>query len=159
MTQEAIERLQFEMQRRVILFRRDTTMPDGTQLGYDGDPNNATLGVTDGETLIYNSPTGTRYEQTDGTQWYKKEKPNVWETIGSPEPFYQQFTISDWISGAGAYYIEFLHEFNAPVSVYVREGNKEVSVETYSVSNNIEKISVPNEPDLRFEGSILIKQY
>lgn len=53
--------LGFELERRLILFHKDTSMPDATQLGYVGDPNNAINGHTDGETLLYNCPSGTRY--------------------------------------------------------------------------------------------------
>ena len=56
-----LETLTFELERRSILFHKDTSMPDETQLGYNGDPNLAVNGNTDGETLIYNSPSGTRY--------------------------------------------------------------------------------------------------
>lgn len=56
-----LEGLGFEIERRVIIFHRDTTMPDDTQLGYTGDPNNVINGNTPGETLLYNSPSGTKY--------------------------------------------------------------------------------------------------
>lgn len=72
------DNLQFEMERRVIVFHKDTSMPDGTQLGFDGDPNNVDPNNTDGEFLIYNCPQNTRYAESNGTQWYKKEKPNIW---------------------------------------------------------------------------------
>lgn len=57
----AVDDLQFEMERRMILFHRDTSMPDATQLGYVGDPNLIVTPVTPGETLLYNAPSGTRY--------------------------------------------------------------------------------------------------
>ena len=53
--------LGFEIERRVIIFHRDTTLPDDTQLGYTGNPNDAINGNTNGETLLYNSPSGTQY--------------------------------------------------------------------------------------------------
>jgi len=56
-----IDNVIFELERRSILFHKDTSMPDETQLGYNGNPNLAINGNTDGETLIYNSPSGTRY--------------------------------------------------------------------------------------------------
>jgi len=56
-----LENLAFETERRVVLFHRDTSMPDDTQLGYTGDPNAVINGNTDGETLLYNSPSGTKY--------------------------------------------------------------------------------------------------
>jgi len=55
------DQLGFEVERRVIILHRDTSMPDDTQLGYIGDPNNAINGNSDGETLLYNSPSGTAY--------------------------------------------------------------------------------------------------
>ena len=56
-----LDGLGFEIERRIIVFHRDTTMPDDTQLGYIGNPNNAINGNTPGETLLFNSPSGTRY--------------------------------------------------------------------------------------------------
>lgn len=66
-----IDDLLFEMERRSILFHRDTTMPDASQLGYTGDPNNAVPGNTDGEFLIHNSPSGTNY-MDKGVSPYQK---------------------------------------------------------------------------------------
>ncbi len=34
-----LDSLQFEMERRVILFKPTTTMPDLSSLGYNADPN------------------------------------------------------------------------------------------------------------------------
>ena len=48
-----IDDLLFEMERRSILFHRDTTMPDGSQFGYTGNPNNAVPATTDGEFLLH----------------------------------------------------------------------------------------------------------
>ena len=48
----SLESLEFELPRRVILFHRDTEMPDQSLLGYTGDPNNAVEGNTPGETLL-----------------------------------------------------------------------------------------------------------
>jgi len=78
-----LENLGFELERRVALFKSTTTMPDGTQLGYNGDPNMVSQTGTPGEYLIYVSPTGTRYQQNDGTQWYKKTAPNTWAQFGT----------------------------------------------------------------------------
>jgi len=74
--------LQFEIERRIINFHKDTSMPDGSQLGFDNDPNTALNGATPGETLIYNCPQHSRFAQSDGIQWYKKESPNLWEQFG-----------------------------------------------------------------------------
>jgi len=55
------DQLGFEMERRIIIFHRDTTMPDDTQLGYTGNPNDVINGNTPGESLLYNAPSGTEY--------------------------------------------------------------------------------------------------
>ena len=78
-----VDSLQFEMERRVILFKPTTTMPDNTQLGYNADPNLIVSPATPGQTLIYNSPNDTRYVNYDAsgnviTEWYKKAQPNGW---------------------------------------------------------------------------------
>lgn len=83
-----LESLQFEMERRVILFKPTTTMPDATQLGYNADPNLIVTPSTAGEQLIYFSPNGTRYLNTDAsgntiTEWFKKSQPNGWLPLGS----------------------------------------------------------------------------
>lgn len=82
-----LDSLQFEMERRVILFKPTTTMPDLSPLGYNGDPNSASSSGTAGEQLIYFSPNGTRYLNTDAsgntlTEWYKKAQPNGWLPLG-----------------------------------------------------------------------------
>ena len=78
-----LDSLQFEMERRVILFKPSTTMPDLSQLGYNADPNLIVTPSTAGEELLYYSPNGTRYLNTDAsgntlTEWTKKAKPNGW---------------------------------------------------------------------------------
>jgi hypothetical protein len=78
---DQLDTLGFELERRVILFKSTTTLEDESLLGYDGDPNNVTLS-TPGESLLYNSPVGTRYQQDNGLQWYKEELPNIWRKFG-----------------------------------------------------------------------------
>ena len=74
--------LDFEMQRRVILYKSGTVMPDGSLLGFDGDPNDA--GSTDaGERLIFNSAVGTLYVNDSGVMYRKTDTNNTWEAIGS----------------------------------------------------------------------------
>jgi len=78
-----LDGLQFEMERRVILFKPTTTMPDLSQLGYNADPNLIVTPSTPGQTLIYNCPNDTRYVNYDAsgnviTEWYKKAQPNGW---------------------------------------------------------------------------------
>ena len=83
-----LDSLQFEMERRVILFKPTTTMPDLSQLGYNGDPNSIGTPSTPGEQLLFYSPNGTRYLNTDAsgntlTEWYKKAQPNGWLPLAS----------------------------------------------------------------------------
>lgn len=73
----------FEIQRRVVLFKATTTMPDDTQLGYDGNPGSVVNGNTPGETLLYNSPQGTLYQQSNGVMWRKQLMQNTWVELGS----------------------------------------------------------------------------
>lgn len=54
-----LESLAFELERRGIVFHRDVSLPDDSQLGYVGNPNNVINGNTAGETLLYNCPSGT----------------------------------------------------------------------------------------------------
>ncbi len=75
--------LQFEMERRVILFSKNTTLPDLNLLGYDGNPNNADPDNSDGEFLIFNCPMGTWFQQSNGDLWYKQQSPNQWTITAS----------------------------------------------------------------------------
>ena len=83
-----LDSLQFEMERRVILFKPTTTMPDLSQLGYNADPNLIVTPSTAGEQLIYYSPNNTRYVNYDASgntvqEWYKHSQPNGWNPLGS----------------------------------------------------------------------------
>ena len=83
-----LDSLQFEMERRVILFKPTTTMPDLSQLGYNADPNLIVSPSTPGEQLLYFSPNNTRYVNYDVsgntiTEWYKHSQPNGWMPLGS----------------------------------------------------------------------------
>ena len=83
-----LDSLQFEMERRVILFKPTTTMPDLSQLGYNADPNLIVSPSTPGEQLLYYSPNNTRYVNYDAsgntiTEWFKKAQPNGWLPLGS----------------------------------------------------------------------------
>lgn len=62
-----IDDLLFEVERRGVTFHKGTSMPDHSQLGYDGDPNLAVPGNSAGEFLLYNCPSGTRYLQKNVT--------------------------------------------------------------------------------------------
>lgn len=81
--------LGFEMERRIIVFKPTTTMPDETQLTFNADPNTASSSAspTSGEFLIYHSPISTRFAQLDGSnnvkqEWWKQGTPNTWEMMG-----------------------------------------------------------------------------
>lgn len=103
--------LQFEIERRVILFKPTTSMPDGSQLGYNGDPNSITLPSTDGERLLFYCPNDTRYVQNDASgnvlrEWYKKAQPNGWlplgggsatDASGTSSPSFQLNNLSDGV--------------------------------------------------------------
>jgi len=70
-----LESLGFETERRLILFHRDTTMPDNSQLGYVGDPNDITEPTTSGQVLLFNCPAGTQFldkGQTPMVLWTKR---------------------------------------------------------------------------------------
>lgn len=69
-----IDDLLFETERRSILFHKDTSMPNGTQLGYDGDPNFAVAINSDGEFLLHYCPSGTRFIQKNVTPFLIWEK-------------------------------------------------------------------------------------
>jgi hypothetical protein len=84
----AIDGLQFEMERRIILFKPSTTMADGSQLGYNGDPNLIVNPVEPGEIDIYYCANGSRYISTDSagniiTEWFKKAQPNGWVSLST----------------------------------------------------------------------------
>ncbi len=66
--------LQFEMERRSVIFHRDTTMGSGDPLGYIGDPNYANPDNSSGELLIHWCPAGSFYIDkgtTPQTFWVK----------------------------------------------------------------------------------------
>lgn len=78
--------LQFEMERRSILFTANTTMPDNSLLGFEGNPNSIVSPSTAGQTLIYNSPRGTNYLQlSNGTLWFKNASPNTWVAVADAQ--------------------------------------------------------------------------
>jgi uncharacterized delta-60 repeat protein len=78
-----IDLLAFEMPRRPVRFYSQTILPTGLPMNYTKNPNDAILGDSDGDDLVYNSPFGTFFQMDDGTYYYKKATPNVWEIVGS----------------------------------------------------------------------------
>ncbi len=80
-----------EIERRPILFHADTTMPDGSTLGYVGDPNDADSGGTEGEKLLYNSPAGTMFQDRTTAPYTLWQKVNgmvggLWKQIVQDAP-------------------------------------------------------------------------
>ena len=69
-----LEDLGFELERRTIIFHKDTSMPDGSQLGYVGDPNNVIPSNSPGEALLFNCPSGTSYYDKTTSPYRKWEK-------------------------------------------------------------------------------------
>ena len=80
----SLETVQFEVERGFKLLKSTTTMPDNSQLGYDGDPNLAVLNTTAGQSLLHHSPLGTGFIQQDGTGWQKVEQTagGLWKKVG-----------------------------------------------------------------------------
>lgn len=79
----SIDDLWFELQRRVPQFKSGTTMPDGSLLGYDSDPNDVDKDNTPGELLVYYCPQGTLYQESNGNMWRKSDNPNTWLPLGT----------------------------------------------------------------------------
>ncbi len=75
--------LLMELERRVVLFNPNTTLPGGAPLGYDGNPADADPNNSDGEFLLYWSPQGTRYQTSTGVQYYKRVFPDQWDIFAS----------------------------------------------------------------------------
>ncbi len=71
-------------------------------------------------------------------------------------PFKEEFEVGDWEALSERYKIDFNHGFGQPVKSEVKSGDKKVSIETITISEDIERIIVPADPDLRFAGSIII---
>lgn len=85
-----LETLQFELERRVIIFTPNTTLQDLSLLEYNANPNDASSGApsTGGEYLLYASPNSTRYAQFDSSgnilqEWFKQGQPNTWVKMAS----------------------------------------------------------------------------
>jgi hypothetical protein len=56
-------KLSFEIENRVILLHKDTSLQDGNFVEYTGNPNNINITQynSEGERLIANAPAGTLY--------------------------------------------------------------------------------------------------
>ena len=78
-----VDQLWFETQRRAIIYKAGTVMPDDSLLGYEGDPNNVDQNNSDGELLIYYAGQGTLYQQSTGEMWRKTLTPNTWSQLGA----------------------------------------------------------------------------
>jgi len=115
-----IEGNQFEIERRVVLFKSTTTLPSGSPLGYNGNPNSVINGNSDGETLLYNSPIGTTYMQDSGVFWVKKVSQNIWEVLSGASlvedrnvDIYSNFNPADF--GTSNWHTRSLHELGRQV--------------------------------------------
>ena len=73
----------FETQRRAVLYKSTTVMPDNSLLGYDGDPSQADKDNSDGEQLLYYSAQGSMYMDSSGTVYLKQTTPDGWVVLGS----------------------------------------------------------------------------
>ena len=133
--------------------KRPVTIKGNTEA--TGDPNLSLIAK------VQNAPTGTLYLQDDvipKIYWYRSSsEANSWKKFGSgaAEAFEDDFLISDWVAGAGIWYIEFEHGLDTlNTNVIVREGTGVVFVDTITINTNITRIQIP--ADFRFDGSIKI---
>ena len=68
--------LLYEIEMRGIVLRKNTTLWDGTKLGYEGDPNDADPENSSGEMLLYYAPEGAIFidsSQSPSISWRKAE--------------------------------------------------------------------------------------
>jgi hypothetical protein len=98
-------------------------------------------------------------QENDGSIWrLKSHTPIIWDSVAGAVTYSNEFVISDWISGSGIYYIDFNHDLNTLyTSVEIREGNSIIRADLSTIDANRVRITVPSNPDLRFNGSITIK--
>jgi len=77
-----------------------------------------------------------------------------WKKIGA-DSFEDDFLISDWVAGAGVWYIEFEHGLDTlNTNVTVKEGTGVVFLDIITINTNTIRIQMP--ADFRFDGSIKI---
>ncbi len=78
--------LEFEIPRRVVLLKKNTRMPDLTQLGVTGDPNVLdpvrVLDYNTGEFLLANSPPMTMYLDVDSDTLWRRTIAKTWVVWG-----------------------------------------------------------------------------
>ncbi len=77
--------LEFEIPRRVVLLKKNTRMPDLSQLGVTGDPNVLdpvrVLDYTTGEFLLANAPPMTMYLDVDSDDVWRRTTVRTWVKI------------------------------------------------------------------------------
>ncbi len=77
--------LEFEIPRRVVLLKKNTRMPDLTQLGVTGDPNVLdpvrVLDYNTGEFLLANAPPMTMYLDVDSDDVWRRTTSATWVKI------------------------------------------------------------------------------
>lgn len=98
-----LDALAFEMPRRPVRFFSETILPNGEPMNYFKNPNDAVLGESAGDDLIYNSPIGTLFQMDDGTYYYKKAEPNDWYVLGAADGAEIDWTVDQ----GGAEYIHY----------------------------------------------------
>lgn len=78
--------------------------------------------------------------------------------IGEGDVYYtQDFVIGDWVLNDDVYELEVEHNIGRSVNVIVYESDNVVQMHNViKVGNNSLILQVTSEPDLRFEGTVLI---
>lgn len=71
----------FEVQRRAVIYKSTTVMPDQSLLGFNGNPNSVDKDANSGEQLLYYAAQGSLYMDDNGNIYNKKSKPNTWNVI------------------------------------------------------------------------------
>jgi hypothetical protein len=158
-----LENHQFELERRVILFKPDTTMPDNTLLGYDGDPNAVDEHNSDGEFLLYHSPLGTQYIQFNGVEWRKRALPNVWVELGggggtSTLLSIETFTLTSTELAAGKIIVNNTINQNECYSVNLN-GSVLFSGFDYTIQNSNEVVFTFSQNQLLTDGDLVQVMY
>ena len=149
-----IDTLLFETERRSILFHKDTSMPDGTQLGYNSDPNNAVPGDSDGEFLLHNCPSGTRYLQKNVTPFQFWEKVSddaggLWIQAGSSGETWDYITLPTNSAIGGNRAIAIKNLFAVYASCIDLTASTTIGISTGAVSSG-------TDVQLQFDGKMVI---
>lgn len=110
------------------------------------DPELYDHNLTDHLDVTITTPVVGQALEFDGSEWVNTDTVKVYT-----------FAVLDWVLAGDRYEIAFTHDLNAKVNTEVKDtSNKKVLVDTFRVTDNREKISVP--VDYRFAGTIKIKK-